>query len=285
MYSVGWSFAAADRGNLTWAPRVNGTLARYLRGSKAITKLGPSFLANSMFSHPPSTNDGGERRLGGMLCSGLGSPGILRAPFPLCRYTYSAIGATDIPHLSVSSTTGERGISSHWKSCSECRCVHPPALVSTTLHLWIPCMANPVTPCRHNNPVLEMVHLAQSLFCPSSPSMPEAPLPTVVVLRRIGTRHVGLGSSPTPSDPSRQNLQPKGPPSSLPGSWSAVTTKEAGTTKQLSLLSPGLKALTPCSRFRRGGVMYAPDLLGCTNYGSFKSTWSWGAYFYFYMLH
>jgi hypothetical protein len=27
--------------------------------------------------------------------------------------------------------------------------------------------------------------------------------------------------------------------------------------------------------------VYAPDLLSCTNYGSFKSTWSWGAYFYF----
>jgi hypothetical protein len=85
MYSVGWSFAAANRGNSTRSPRVDGALARYLRGGKAITKLGPSFLADLVFSHPPSTNNGGERRLGGMLCSGSGSPGILRAPFPLCR--------------------------------------------------------------------------------------------------------------------------------------------------------------------------------------------------------
>jgi hypothetical protein len=85
MYSVSWLFAAADRGDLTRLPRIDGALARYLRGGKAITKLGPSFLANSVFSHPPSTNDGGERRLGGMPCSGLGSPGILRTPFPLCR--------------------------------------------------------------------------------------------------------------------------------------------------------------------------------------------------------
>ncbi len=34
-----------------------------------------------------------------------------------------------------------------------------------------------------------------------------------------------------PSHPDRQTLQPKGPPSSLPGSWFAVTTTEAGLTK------------------------------------------------------
>jgi hypothetical protein len=85
MYSIGWSFTAADRGDLIRLPRFNGALARYLRGGKDITKLGPSFLANLVFSHPPSTNDGGERCLGGMPCSGSGSPGILRAPFSLCR--------------------------------------------------------------------------------------------------------------------------------------------------------------------------------------------------------
>ncbi len=50
---------------LVW---VDGTLACYHRGGKAIAKLGPSFLANSVFSHPPSTNDGGERRLVGKPC-------------------------------------------------------------------------------------------------------------------------------------------------------------------------------------------------------------------------
>ncbi len=48
--------------SLVW---VDGTLACYHRGSNAIAKLGPSLLANSVFSHPPSTNDGGECRLGG----------------------------------------------------------------------------------------------------------------------------------------------------------------------------------------------------------------------------
>ncbi len=74
MYSIGWSFAAADRGDLTRSPRVDDALARYLRGDKAITKLGPSFLADLVFSHPPSTNNGGERRLGSMPCFGTQSP-------------------------------------------------------------------------------------------------------------------------------------------------------------------------------------------------------------------
>ncbi len=54
--------------------RVDGTLPCYHRGGIAIAKLGPSFLANLVFSHPPSTNDGGERRLGGMPCFGTQSP-------------------------------------------------------------------------------------------------------------------------------------------------------------------------------------------------------------------
>ncbi len=74
MYSVGWSFAAADRGNKIQSPRVNGTLASYLSDDKAITKLSPSFLADLVFSHPPYTNDGGERRLGGMPCFETQSP-------------------------------------------------------------------------------------------------------------------------------------------------------------------------------------------------------------------
>jgi hypothetical protein len=51
--------------SLIW---VDGTLACYHRGGKAIAELGPSFLANLVFSHPPSANDGGERRLGGKPC-------------------------------------------------------------------------------------------------------------------------------------------------------------------------------------------------------------------------
>jgi hypothetical protein len=40
--------------------RVDSTLTCYHRGGNAIAELGPSFLADSVFSHPPSTNDGGS---------------------------------------------------------------------------------------------------------------------------------------------------------------------------------------------------------------------------------
>jgi hypothetical protein len=57
--------------SLIW---VDGTLACYHRGGNAIAELGPSLLADSVFSHPPSTNDGGECPLGGMPCFGTQSP-------------------------------------------------------------------------------------------------------------------------------------------------------------------------------------------------------------------
>ena len=62
----GWGESphAAAR-SLVW---VVGTLACYHSGDKAIAELGTPFLADSVFSHPPSTNDGGERRLGGTPC-------------------------------------------------------------------------------------------------------------------------------------------------------------------------------------------------------------------------
>jgi hypothetical protein len=60
MYSIGWSFAAANRGNLIWLPRVDGALAHYLRGGKATTELGPSVLPNLVISLPPTSNNGGE---------------------------------------------------------------------------------------------------------------------------------------------------------------------------------------------------------------------------------
>ncbi len=71
--------------SLIW---VDGTLACYHRGGKAIAELGPSFLADSVFSHPPSANDGGERRLGGKPCYVLQSPafGIYNVYTPrICR--------------------------------------------------------------------------------------------------------------------------------------------------------------------------------------------------------
>ena len=67
MYSVGWSSAATNKGNSTRLPRVNGTLAHYHRGGKAITKLGLSFLADLIISLPP-TNNGGEHRLDNTQC-------------------------------------------------------------------------------------------------------------------------------------------------------------------------------------------------------------------------
>ena len=62
----GWGESphAAAR-SLVW---VDGTLACYQSGDKAIDELGTPFSADSVFSHPPSPNDGGERRLGGTPC-------------------------------------------------------------------------------------------------------------------------------------------------------------------------------------------------------------------------
>ncbi len=75
--------------------RVDGTLACYHRGGNAIAEPGPSFLADSVFSHPPSTNDGGERRLGGKPCCASQSPAfgichvythnICRQKYRICR--------------------------------------------------------------------------------------------------------------------------------------------------------------------------------------------------------
>jgi hypothetical protein len=48
-------------------------------------------------------------------------------------------------------------------------------------------------PCRHNNLVLETVHLAQSLVCPVGPTTPETLPRAVVVLQHIGVRRVHLG--------------------------------------------------------------------------------------------
>jgi hypothetical protein len=49
-----------NRGGLIRLPRVDVTLAHYLRGGKAITKLGPSILANLVNSLPPINEHRGE---------------------------------------------------------------------------------------------------------------------------------------------------------------------------------------------------------------------------------
>jgi hypothetical protein len=59
-----------------------------------------------------------------------------------------------------------------------------------TLHLMIPGTANPASPHRHYNTVLEEAHLAGLLVYPENP---EAPPPAIVLSRRIGIRLVGLG--------------------------------------------------------------------------------------------
>ncbi len=151
-----------------------------------------------------------------------------------------------------------------------------PVLETAYLARSLVCTANPATPCRHNNPVLETAYLARSLVCPAGPTAPETPPPAVAVSRRIGIRRVGSEQSPTTSHPDQQNLRPKSPPSSLPGSWSAVTTKEAGSTNQSSSSLPRSKASASCSRFwrfSRGAAVYAHGLLDCTNYGSIGPTW------------
>jgi hypothetical protein len=149
-------------------------------------------------------------------------------------------------------------------------------LVSTTLHSLIPGRANPATPCRHNTPVLETANLARSLVCPAGLTAPEMPPPAIAVSRRIGVRRDGPGGLPTTSHPAQKNLRPKGPPSSLPGSWSAVTTKEAGSTKQSSSSSPGSKESAPCSQFWRGAAVHATLFLGCTVCCGSIGTMRWG---------
>ncbi len=70
-----WSYPSHPHQTI-WgdSQRVDGTLACYHRGGNAIAELSLSFLADSVFSHPLSTNDGGERRLGGRPCYGTQSP-------------------------------------------------------------------------------------------------------------------------------------------------------------------------------------------------------------------
>ena len=92
------------------------------------------------------------------------------------------------------------------------------------------------TPCHHDSPMLETTHLAPTLVhttaTESSPG---------IVLRRIGIRCVDFEYSLATSDPARQNLQPQGPPTSLPGLWTAITMTEEGTMNKASLSSPGSK--------------------------------------------
>ncbi len=76
--------------------------------------------------------------------------------------------------------------------------------------------------------------------------------------------------------PHQQNLRPKGPPSSLPGSWSAVTMKEASRTKQSSSLLPGSKVLAPCFRFWRGAAVYDPLFLRYTDWCGSIGFVCWG---------
>jgi hypothetical protein len=88
---------------------------------------------------------------------------------------------------------------------------HPqaPVLVSTTLHLLIPCTANPAKPCGHDHPVLETTHLAGLLVRPASQEMPEVPPPVFLVLWRFGVRHVGTGNRHQPRTPTNTSSDPK----------------------------------------------------------------------------
>ncbi len=164
-------------------------------------------------------------------------------------------------------------------------CICPPAVMLAPFHPLLPCMANLAPPCCHHPPVLEMVHLAEMLVH-QRPATSEAPPPAVIVSGRIGIWCVSLGWLSTTSNPDQQNLQPNGPLSPLPGTWSAVTMTEAGKTKQLSASLPRSKALAPCSQFWRGAAVYANLFLGYTDYGVCNRTfWCWECWLSFYCLH
>jgi hypothetical protein len=85
-------------------------------------------------------------------------------------------------------------------------------------------------------------------------------------LCRIDLCQLGSGKSSFNSDPDRKDLRPEGFTPSIPHSWPAATTAEEGPMTQMTALLPRSKAPAPCSRFWRGAVVYATDLLRYTNY-------------------
>ena len=113
----------------------------------------------------------------------------------------------------------------------------------------------------HRPSVLETAHLALSVEA-------EASLSPITVPWCIDLCQLGSGKSSFTSDPDRKDLHPEGSTPSIPHPWPAATTAEEGPTTQTTALSPRSKAPAPCSRFWRGAIVYATNLLGYTNYSS-----------------
>jgi hypothetical protein len=128
--------------------------------------------------------------------------------------------------------------------------------------------------------VLETAHLALSLVQPTGYVEAEAPPSPGSVSWRLKLCQLGSGYSSSTSTPNQKVLRPEAFKPSLPHPWPAPTTAEDEASTQTTALLPRSKAPSPCSRFWRGAVVYAPDLLGYTNLGSVRSPWSWRLWIY-----
>ena len=99
------------------------------------------------------------------------------------------------------------------------------------------------TPCRHDSCLLGPTNLAPLPVHPTATDASQS-----ILSWNIGVRRVGSGRSSTTANPDRHILRPEGPPSPLPGPWSAVTTTEEGTATQSSSPSPRSETSAPRSR-------------------------------------
>jgi hypothetical protein len=115
--------------------------------------------------------------------------------------------------------------------------------------------------CHHDSRLLGPTNLAPSPVHPTATDASQS-----ILSWNIGVRRVGSGRSSTTANPDRHILRPKGPPSHLPGPWSAVTTMEEGTANQASSPSSRLETSAPRSRFWRGAAVHANLFLGCTDF-------------------
>jgi hypothetical protein len=149
-------------------------------------------------------------------------------------------------------------------------CLCPPVLVSPLLYPAISRMANPALPRRYHTTVLEMVHLAKLLALPASP---ESPLSVLFVSWRFDLCLVGLGFLTPTINPNQHSVNPKSSPTSLLHPWPTTPTAEEETMLHSPSLFHGSTDPASHSTKSRGAVVHAPDLLGCTTFGSLQSSW------------
>ena len=117
------------------------------------------------------------------------------------------------------------------------------------------------TLCCHDSRLLGPTNLAPSPVHPTATDASQS-----ILSWNIGVRRVGSGRSSTTANPDRHILRPEGPPSPLPGPWSAVTTTEEGTANQASSPSSRSETSAPRSRLWRGAAVHATLFLGCTDF-------------------